>query len=343
VGSKRVPARSVSLRDLGNHLGLSPSTVSLVLNASPSAASIPKETQDRVFAAAKELNYRPNFLAKSLRSQRTFLIGVMVPELGEGYSSLVLSGVEECLLRQGYVYLVTSHRHKPDLLERGPRLLYERCVEGVVGVDTPLRERLPIPMVSVSGHGRLPGVTNIVLNHDRAAELGLRRLMELGHRRIAFFQGQTFSSDTAVRWEAIRSAAARLHLEIDPRLVARLEGDSPSPQTGYCAARKLLGCGASFTALWAFNDISAIGAVRALIEAGRAVPADVSVMGFDDVYGAAFHNPSLTTVRQPLSRMGFLAAETLLRRITDPAADFPEEESVEPELVERESTGVAAS
>jgi DNA-binding LacI/PurR family transcriptional regulator len=332
---------AVSLRDLGRHLGLSPTTVSLVLNGAPGAASIPKETQDRVFAAARKLNYRPNFLARSLRSQRTYLIGVMVPELGEGYSSLVLSGIEQCLLAEGYVYLVTSHRHKPDLLERGPRLFYERCVEGLIAVDTPLRSALPIPVVSVSGHDRVAGVTNIVLDHDRAAELGLRRLAELGHRRIAFFQGQTFSSDTDTRWNAIVAAARRLGLAIDERLVVRLEGDSPSPQTGYCAARKLLGGRAAFTALWAFNDISAIGAVRALIEAGRAVPQDVSVMGFDDVYAAAFYNPALTTVRQPLAQMGSLAAATLLRRIAEPHGEFAAEESVEPELIERESTGPA--
>ncbi len=342
VGSKRDPGRSVSLRDLGKRLGLSTTTVSLVLNASPAAASIPKETQDRIFAVAKQLDYRPNFLARSLRSQRTYLIGVMVPELAEGYSSLVLSGVEECLLSRGYVYLVTSHRHKAELLERGPRLLYERCVEGVIGVDTPLRRPLPIPLVSVSGHDRVAGVTNIVLNHARAAELGLRHLLELGHRRVAFLQGQTFSSDSAVRWEAIREAAGRLGLRIEPGLVAQLESDSPSPQTGYCAARQLIGSGASFTALWAFNDISAIGAIRALIEAGRQVPGDVSVMGFDDVYSAAFHNPSLTTVRQPLARMGYVAAETLLNRIAVPEAEFFEEESVEPELVARESTAVVA-
>jgi len=338
VASKRESSRSPSLRELGKHLGLSPTTVSLVLNGSPAAASIPKETQERIFLAAKRFNYRPNFFARSLRSQRTYLVGVMVPELAEGYASLVLSGIEECLLERGFVYLVTSHRHKPDLLERAPRLLYERCVEGVIAVDTPLGGPLPVPAVTVSGHQRIRGVTNIVLDHDRAAELGLRHLLELGHRRIAFLQGQAFSSDSEVRWNAIRAAAGRLQLEIDDRLVLRLEGDSPSPQTGYCATRRLIGAGLGFSALWSFNDISAIGAVRALIESGRRVPEDVSVLGFDDVMSAGFHNPSLTTVRQPLARMGFVAAETLLDRIAHPEADEPCEQSLEPELVVREST-----
>jgi LacI family transcriptional regulator len=332
----------MSLRELGKHLGLSPTTVSLVLNGSPAASSIPKETQDRVFAAAKQLNYRPNFLARSLRSQRTYLVGVMVPELGDGYAALVLSGIEERLMSQDYAYLVTSHRHKAEWIEHGPRMLHERCVEGIIAIDTPIRGPLPVPAVSVSGHDAIPGVTNIVLNHATAAELGLRHLIGLGHRRIAFFQGQMFSSDTEVRWQAIRSTAVRLGLEINPLLVIRLEGDSPSPQTGHCAARKLMAAGAPFTALWAFNDISAIGAMRAFVESGRRVPADVSVVGFDDVYGAAFHNPSLTTVRQPLARMGHVAADTLLRRILRPDAEAPREQYVEPELVVRESTAAAS-
>jgi DNA-binding LacI/PurR family transcriptional regulator len=333
-------AAGVGLRELGQYLKLSPTTVSLVLNGAPAAASIPKETQRRVFEAAKSLNYRPNFVARSLRSQRTYLIGVMVPELGEGYASLVLNGVEDCLLAKGYVYLVTSHRHKPELIERAPRLLSDRCVEGIIAVDTPVEEELPVPLVAISGHGCAPGVTNIVLNHAKAAYLGLSHLLKLGHKRIAFFRGQSFSSDSEIRWQAIQQAAARLRLPIHPALVTRLEGDSPSPQSGYCAAKRLLDGGETFTALWAFNDISAIGAVRALMEAGRSVPRDVSVLGFDDVYGAAFHNPALTTVRQPLARMGFLGAETLLQRIAG-VADAPPEIGAEPELVVRESTAPA--
>ena len=244
-------------------------------------------------------------------------------------------------MAKGYVYLVTSHRHKPELIERGPRLLSERCVEGIIAVDTPVEEEMPVPVVAISGHGRAPGVTNIVLNHTRAAYLGLRHLTKLGHTRIGFFKGQSFSSDSEIRWEAIQQAAARLRLPILPSLVTRLEGDSPSPQTGFCAAKRLLEAGEAFTALWAFNDISAIGAVRALIEAGKNVPRDVSVLGFDDVYGAAFHNPALTTVRQPLARMGFLAAETLLGRIASGTEEAPQEISAEPELVVRESTAPA--
>jgi len=267
----------------------------------------------------------------------------MVPEVGESYGAMVISGIEKCLMTHGYIHLVTSHRHKPELFDRLPRLLYERCVEGVIAVDSASHAELPVPMVCVSGHQRLPGVSNIVLNHEMAADLGMRHLIEFGHRQIAVIQGQTYSSDTNVRWEAISGAAERLGVPISPKLVVQLEGDRATPEPGYRATKKLLDSGERFTALWAFNDLSAVGAIRALRDAGKGVPQDVSVLGFDDVDAAAFHNPSLTTIRQPLEQMGQLAAETLLARIAKPgSADHAEDIEVSPELMVRESTGPVA-
>jgi DNA-binding LacI/PurR family transcriptional regulator len=332
-------ALPVSLKFLAEHLGLSPATVSLVINRSPSAKSIPHRTQERIREAARELNYRPNFMARSLRAQRSFTIGVVVPEISEGYAALVLSGIEDHLLEEGYFYFVVSHRHRADLIEEYPRLLQQRAVEGLIAVDTVCQKGVPIPVVAVSGHREVEGVTNIVLNHARAARLAMEHLAQLGHRKIAFIKGQEFSSDTEIRWEAERAAAKELGLEINERLVGQLDGESPSPEVGYGVTRKMLAAGEAFTALFAFNDISAIGAIRALREAGRRVPEDVSVVGFDDIQSAAFQNPGLTTVRQPLREMGVIAAETLLRRINASAkTPYPKTITVEPELIVREST-----
>jgi len=332
-------APPVSLKFLAEHLGLSPATVSLVINRSPSAKSIPHRTQERIREAAGQLNYRPNFMARSLRAQRSFTIGVVVPEISEGYAALVLSGIEDHLLEEGYFYFVVSHRHRADLIEEYPRLLQQRAVEGLIAVDTVCQKGVPIPVIAVSGHREVEGVTNIVLDHARAAKLAMEHLAQLGHRKIAFIKGQEFSSDTEIRWEAERAAAKELGLEINERLVGQLDGESPSPEVGYGVTRKLLAAGEDFTALFAFNDISAIGAIRALREAGRRVPEDVSVVGFDDIQSAAFQNPGLTTVRQPLREMGVIAAETLLRRINAPAkTPYAKAITVEPELIVREST-----
>lgn len=334
--------KPMSLKGLAERLSLSPATVSLVINRSPVADSIPQETKDRILAAARKFKYRPNFFARSLRAQRSFTIGVIVPEVSDGYSAHVMSGVEDHLLQEGYFYFVVSHRHRADLIDEYPRLFLERSIDGLIAVDTPWTLSLSVPVITVSGHHQGKGVTNIVLDHVRAAEVALKHLAQLGHRNIAFIKGQEFSSDTEVRWSNIEKTARRLGLPISPALIAQLEGDSPSPELGYEAARKLLASHKPFTALFAFNDISAMGAIRALREAKLRVPEDVSVVGFDDIQSAAYQNPPLTTVRQPLREMGRKAAETLLRRIRRPGADFSGSEiMVEPRLIVRETTSRA--
>lgn len=342
--SKKSDSPRISLKELAAHLGLSPTSLSIVLNDAPAASAIPQETKNRILEAAEKFNYRPNYFARSLRAQRSFTLGVIVPELSDGYSAMVLNGVEAALSKEGFFYLTASHLHRDDLLEHHPKMLLERQVEGIIAVDTPIRFYSSLPIVSVSGHDEIEGVTNVVLNHQHAAELGVGHLFTLGHRQIAFIKGQDFSSDTEVRWETITAAANKRGIKLDKALITQLEGDIPSPEIGYIAAQKLLSNKKPFTALFAFNDVSAIGAIRALQESGLRVPEDVSVLGFDDIYTAAFHNPALTTIRQPLFEMGSLAAQTLLKRLaalqTD-AGEIPQTLTVEPKLIVRQSTAQA--
>jgi DNA-binding LacI/PurR family transcriptional regulator len=339
-GKQNGTQRGVSLKELAAHLGLSITTLSLVLNEKPGAGSIPQETKDRIFEAAEKFNYRPNYFARSLRAQRSFTFGVIVPELSDGYSAMVLNGVEAALAKEGYFYLTTSHLHRDDLLKHNPQMLIERQVEGIIAVDTPIRFKTDLPVVTVSGHDEIAGVNNVVLNHQHAAELGVGHLFTLGHRQIAVIKGQDFSSDTKIRWETISEAASKRGIKLEKSLVAQLEGDIPSPEIGYVATKKILSNNKPFTALFAFNDISAIGAIRALQEVGLRVPEDVSVLGFDDIYAAAFHNPALTTIRQPLFEMGKLAAQTLLKRLSRKETDdeIPLSITAEPQLVVRDST-----
>ncbi len=333
----------ISLKELAEHLGLSSATVSLVINRSPGAKSIPAATQERVRKAARDFNYRPNLMARSLRQKHSFTIGVIVPEVSEGYAAMVLSGIEDHLLQEGYFYFVVSHRHRADLTVEYPSLLRQRAVEGIIAVDTVLSEALPLPTVAVSGHHDVSGVTNIVLDHNAAAQLALEHLKKLGHTRIAMLKGQHFSSDTEIRWRALHCMAKQLGITVHEQLTAQLDSDSPSPQVGHDVTCKLLSRGQPFTALFAFNDISAIGAIQALREGGKRVPEDVSVVGFDDIQSAAYQNPGLTTVRQPLREMGLIAAETLLGRINATGRkEYPKEIVVKPELVVRGTTAAAA-
>jgi DNA-binding LacI/PurR family transcriptional regulator len=152
----------VTLKNVAEHLGLTPGTVSAVLNDAPSARSIPQDTKNRIHAAAKELNYRPNFFARTLRNKRTYTIGVIAEEIGDSYGSAVISGIEQYLRTSGYFFLTVAHRHDPELLNRYSQILSERGVEGIITVDTTVRETPVLPTVSVAGHKQLKGVTNIV-------------------------------------------------------------------------------------------------------------------------------------------------------------------------------------
>jgi LacI family transcriptional regulator len=329
-------AKPVSLKILADYLGLCPATVSVVLNNVP-GRSIPHETRERVRAAARKFNYQPSLLARSLRKQRTFTVGVLVPELSDGYHTMVMSGIGDHLMREGYFYFSAHHRHKSDLIEEYPRLLLGRGAEGLIAIDTLLHHQLPIPVVAVAGHKKIPGVTNVVLDHRRAADLSLRHLHQLGHRQIAFMRGQPFSSDSDDRWRSIVSVARELGIEIRTELTIQLEKDLTSPELGYPVVQQLLQNRRRFTAIVSFNDIAAIGAIRALRDANLRVPEDVSVVGFDDINIAAYHNPRLTTIRQPLHDMGETAARILLQRMQG-FKDYPEEFAVPPELIIRETT-----
>lgn len=332
----------VSLKFLANHLGLSPTTVSLVLNDSPRARSIPQLTKDRIRDAARTFNYRPNFFARYLSNKRSFTVAVIIPEIGEGYGASVVSAIERRLTQERYRPLFASHRWSAELIEETPRQLLERGVEGFIVVNMPLEHSLPVPTVNIGGRKRLNSVTNILLDNHRAGWLALEHLVKLGHKKIAIFKGHPESADTEDRWRGIHDAATRLGITIDPDLTLQLQRQPflpgpPVPEEGYMYAQKLLARKKKFTALFAFNDISAIGAMSAFRDAGLHVPEDVSIIGFDDIQAAAFMNPPLTTVRQPLEDMGNLAAKTLLHRIrhNDTTA---EEIAVQPELVVRQST-----
>ena len=339
----KAPLKPITLKELASILELSQSTISRVVNGAAAEHRIARETQERVLHAAALYGYSANTVARSLRQKRTYTIGVIVPEISEGYSTAVLSGIEDGLLNDGYFYFVVSHRHRADLLEGYTRMMLARSVEGIIAVDTPLEQELPVPLVSVSGHKRRQGAINIELDHEQAARLALEHLQSLGHKRIAFIKGQAFSSDTGQRWGAIVDAAGSMNIALDPHLVVQLQGPEPGPGPGLEVTRELLKAKRPFTAIFAFNDITAIGAILALREAGLRVPRDVSVLGFDDVLIAATSNPPLTTIHQPLRAMGQAAATTLLGLIRgEIPAPHPPVITVYPKLVVRESTGHAS-
>lgn len=330
----------MTLRSVAELVGLTASTVSAVLNNSSASRSVPKHTQERILAAARALDYRPNFFARSLRVKRTYMIGVILEEIGDAYGSLVISGIERYLREQNVFFLTVAHRHDKKLLASYATVLRERGVEGFITVDTILSEEPSLPTVAVAGHRRIKDVTNIVPDHRLAASLALTHLVDLGHEKIAFMKGSKLSADSGDRWNAICEVAAQLGIHMRKELIVELKGVDPTPNLGYPFAQHLLERKQPFTALFAYNDISAIGSICAFHEVGLRVPDDISVVGFDDIQSAAYITPPLTTVRQPLQKVGEIAARTLLGRIEGRMKYVPEI-TVEPELVVRKSTAPA--
>ena len=348
-GKLSTPPGHVNLRMLAEHLELSQTTVSLVLNNSPSAKSIPQETRDRGTEAAARLNYRPNYFARSLRQSKSMSVGVLAPDLSEGYFTRVMSGVVHELTAAHYFYFTACHDWNRELIEKYPRMLVERAVDGFLLLNTPADQiEVPVPVVAISAHSAAENVTNIVLDHHLAIEQALTHLHSLGHRRIAFMRGPHAIPDSEYRWESIQQVSQEMDLKIDPELVIRIDSAGWSmkdnyhpmaPEIGYKPMQGLLEKTRDFTAIFCFNDIAAIGAIRALKDAGLSVPGDVSVVGFDDIQSAAYSTPSLTTVRQPLAEMGQRGAQVLLERIGKNGTEHPSEIVMAPELVVRESSG----
>ncbi|HEX4022884.1 MAG TPA: LacI family DNA-binding transcriptional regulator [Acidobacteriaceae bacterium] len=333
--------RPISLKMLAESLDLSPATVSLVMNNAPGIRSIPEHTRKRVLEAAKKLKYQPNFFARSLRTRQSFAIGIIIPEPSEGYFPMIMKGVEQPLVQAGYFFFLASHLWREDLIEEYPRLLMKRGVDGLMLINTPLKQEVPLPVVAIPGHKSREGVTNIVLDHMQATQLAMKHLCDLGHRRIAFMKGPSFTQDVNARWDGVLMAARSMGLPVLPELFMNFEASEMAPDMGYSVVRNLLSKTRDFTAIFCFNDTTAIGAIRALRDAGLRCPEDVSIIGFDDILGAAYHTPSITTIRQPLRQMGEAASELLLRRIRDSKAPYPREMVLLPELVVRESTSMA--
>lgn len=315
---KKTP-NQINLKYLAELLGLSQATVSLALSPSAETSGVAAKTRERVQQAARALNYSPNFSASSLASGRSYTIGVVMPAISEGYYSTIIAGIEEYLLHRNYFFLVASHHWEPELMKAVPEAMKRRGVEGLIVVNTALPD-LSLPSVRIGDTAQHHRSACIRLDEEKGTRLALEYLVSQGHREIAFFRGDTASTTTQERWNGILRAASEMGIRVDRKRTVQLKIDRSKGNVqlgwlGYSAAQELLERKVPFTALMAYNDSTAIGAMRAFLDAGLNVPRDVSVVGYDDIPAAEYERPALTTVRQPLMEMGAAAAKTLLQLV----------------------------
>jgi len=333
--------RPISQKALAEYLKLSPSTVSLVMNDAPRAKLIPEVTRRRILDAAAKFDYRPDFYARYLYSKRSFTAAVLLPEIREAYTAAILAGIDRKLTREKFLYFTAHHYGQEDLIREYPRRLLERAVEGFLFINTTPVADPGRPTVMIGSQPKLDGIPRFAVNNDIGGGLALDYLAGLGHRTIAVIKGHPWRSSASYRFQGTVKAAKARGIVLDERLVKELHsGNTPRemtmPEEGYRCGVDLLAAKVPFTALIAFNDVTAIGAMRAFREAGLRVPEDISVIGFDDIESAGYLTPSLTTMRQPLEQMGELAAEHLIGMIESGQQPLSEV-LVDPTLIERES------
>ncbi len=344
---------AVTMRDVAQASGFSPATVSIVLNNAPLARYIAPGTKKRIEDAARKLGYRPNAMARFLRSKRSHSIGVMFFDITDPFCTPVLRGIENSLYAASYVPIFADAHNQRNRFERYLEMLLERHVEALIVVanwlfvDIHLLADLSkrnIPAATIGWELPADNVGSVIVDNEAGGRLALEHLHHLGHRKIAYIRGPKMLIDTAPRWRGIQKFAQSAGLEIDNSLVAQLP-ESLDPNSGFEGGYRItedwIEKRKKFTALLAFDDLTALGAIRALTKAGVRVPDQCSVIGFDDVPPSALAAPSLTTVRQPLEAMGNLAVSMIMEGINAglEKRDWTiSRHRSTPELVIREST-----
>lgn len=327
--------QAATLLDVARAAGVSASTVSRILNGTAKVADAKRQ---KVLAAIDALHYTPNQLAQNLKNGRSLTIGIVVQDISSPFFDETLRGVDDGLSGTGYTSVIVSGHWNAEEEEERIRLLLARKVDGIILLsgrisdDAVLRFAGHRPIVSTGRALRSKSAIGFKIDNDYGAYLAVRHLIDLGHRHIAFVSGPTNHADARERLEGYRRALAEAKIRFDENLV--VDGDFHEAG-GLEAVSRLLASNATFTAIFAANDLSAYGVRLGLYRKGIRVPEDISLVGFDDLHGSAYTAPPLTTVHQPLYDIGLIATHTLLAIIDGKETQW----DVPPlELVVRETT-----
>lgn len=339
----------ITIRDVARHAQVSVTTVSHVVNATRFVSEVARE---RVQRAIDELGYVPSALARSLKSNRTHTVGMMIPNSSNPYFAEIIRGIEDTCYGAGFNVILCNSDDDPHKQSTYVRLLSEKQVDGLIvlssGSDSELLDTLRaarMPQVVVDREIDDLAADLVEVNHEAGGSLATRHLLALGHRRIACIAGPQGLSSARQRVQGYRAALADAGLPLgDARQAATDEalvrsGDFTSAG-GHAAMLALLPPDDRKhwpTAVFASNDLMAIGAVCAAASRGLRIPQDLSVVGFDDIALAAYCNPPLTTIAQPKHETGELAARLLLQRIAEPSRGL-QREILQPALQVRQST-----
>jgi LacI family transcriptional regulator len=305
------------VRDVAARAGVSIATVSRALRGQ---SNVDPHTRQRVEDAARRLSYRPSGVARSLRLRATRTIGVIVTDIGNPYYAQLVSAVEDAARERRYSVLLADGRREPEREIESLEVLAERGVDGLIIASTAMTQRhrarirdVPCPVVIVNAESTVAVVPAVLSDNEAGGRLAAQHLLALGHRRLAYLAAPTPRDWVArERVAGVRSALREAGL---PPSVITVAAQNESVDAGGEAATKALSARRPPTALLCFNDLAALGALRAARAMGLAVPADISVVGFDDIEIARHADPPLTTVHQDTESMGRWALASLCERI----------------------------
>jgi LacI family transcriptional regulator len=321
--------------DVARQAGVSPSTVSRILNGT---ARVSDDKRLAVLAAIDKMHFAPNQMAQGLKKGRSMTIGIVVQDISSPFFDETLRGVDDGLKGTGYASVIVSGHWNADEEADRIRLLLARKVDGIILLSGRMSDATVLgfsqqrPIVSTGRALHTASALGFKLDNEYGAYLAVRHLIELGHRRIAFVSGPADNNDAAERLAGYTRALREADLALDPKLIA--EGDFHE-SSGLRAINHLFDTQQQFSAVFAANDLSAYGVRLALYRKGIRVPDDISLVGFDDLPGSSYTTPPLTTIRQPLYDIGRIATHSLLRIINGEAVHS----ALPPlELVVRETT-----
>ena len=322
-----MPARSrrttsVSMKDVAKHAGVSQTTVSFVINSVPDT-NIPQETQDRVLASVQELGYRPNALARGLRSQTTHTIGIISDEIATTpYAGEVIQGAQDVAWSHEKLILLINTGKDKRMKKAAVNALLERQVDGIIYATMYHREVSPpdilweVPAVLVDcfvADGSLPSV---VPDEFGGGYVATQRIIQAGHTRIGFINSEVYIPASVGREQGYRQALIDNNLPYDPTLVVTQPGHAVG---GYAGAMSLLKRPDRPTAIFCYNDHTAMGVYQAAQDLGFSIPNDLAVVGYDNyVVIAGWMRPPLTTMELPHYAMGQWAVEQLMRMVNSP-------------------------
>lgn len=342
----------MTLLDIAKASGFSVSTVSIVLSEAPLSQNVAATTRSHIRDIARHLGYHPDAYARSLRRRSTQTVGILAFDLSDPFCIPVMRGIQEGIHEAGYLPLVMDAQTRRQQFDLYLQMILERRADGLIVVASWVFEETNllgdirknnVPILIVGRDLTARGITSILVDNEVGGAMAMKHLWDLGHRHIAVIRGPQEMYDSEHRWAGIRRFAAQSGMRLDERLVFQLPGlshASSSFEGGLLFSRQMLASHCPFTAVLAFDDLTALGVIRGLTEAGLRVPEDCSVMGFDDVLPAELATPAISTIRQPLRAMGLEAGQRVLQAIR---GVMSKERSVrlhkaEPALVVRMST-----